>query len=68
MGLLTWIIVAVVVLAIIGLGWQTFFSGISQGAEKVASNPFIKDATKEAKEFVGNATDNASKEISERIT
>jgi flagellar basal body-associated protein FliL len=66
-GLFTWIIVAVVILAIIGLGWQNFFSGVTQGAEKVASNPMIKNATDEAGEFVANTTENAAKEVIERI-
>jgi hypothetical protein len=58
MGLLTWIVLAVVILAIIGLGWQVFFSGIAEGAEKVLSNPAVKKATNEAQRFVANATDN----------
>ena len=58
MGLLTWIIVAVVVLAIIGLGISTFFSGVKQGAEKVEENPIIKNATNTASQFVSNATGN----------
>jgi flagellar basal body-associated protein FliL len=65
-GLFTWIIVAVVILAIIGLGWQNF-SGVTQGAEKVASNPMVKNATDEAGEFVANTTENVAKEVIERI-
>jgi len=56
MGLLTWVIIAVVVLAVIGLGIGTFYSGILQGAQTVGSNPVVKDATGEAKEFAGNIT------------
>jgi hypothetical protein len=56
MGLITWVIIAVVVLAVIGLGVGTFYSGILQGAETVGSNPVVKDATGEAKEFANNVT------------
>jgi hypothetical protein len=56
MGLITWVIIAVVVLAVIGLGVGTFYSGILQGAQTVGNNPAVKDATGEAKEFAGNIT------------
>lgn len=56
MGLLTWVIIAVVVVAIIGLGIGTFYSGILQGAEKIGNNPGVKDATEETKEFATNMT------------
>ena len=56
MGLPTWVIVAVLVLAVIGLGVGTFFSGILQGAETVGSNPVVKDATGDAKEYASDIT------------
>jgi len=63
MGLITWIIVAVVVLAIIGLGISTFFSGVKQGAEKIEANPIIENATNTASQFVSNATGHAFSNI-----
>ncbi len=63
MGLLTWIVVAIVVLAIIGLGIGTFFSGVFTGAQKVASNPVVQNTTEEAKEFVSNTTRDSANEI-----
>ena len=66
MGLFTWIVVAVLILAIIGLGWQTFFSGVSRGVEKIAGSPIVRNVTNEAEEFVVNATENAAREIFER--
>ena len=60
MGLLTWVIIAVVVLAIIGLGVGTFYSGILQGAQRIGNNPIVEDATGEAKDFAGNITKSAS--------
>lgn len=56
MGLLTLVIIVVVILAVIGLGVGTFYSGILQGAQTVGSNTVVKDATGEAKEFAGNIT------------
>lgn len=51
MGLLTWVVVIAVVLAIIGLGWQTFFSGIVEGAERIGDNPFVENLTNSAEGF-----------------
>jgi len=56
MGVLTWIIVSVVVLAIIGLGVQVFFSGVSRGVNKVLSNPAVDKASDGAKEFASKLT------------
>ena len=60
MGLLTWLIIAVIILAVIGLGFGTFYSGILQGAETVGSNPVVKDATGDAKEFASDITPKSS--------
>lgn len=60
MGILTWIVVAVVVLAVIGIGAGAFYSGILNGAEKVGTNTIVANATEEVKEFVDNVTESAS--------
>jgi len=60
MGLLTWVIIAVVILAVIGLGVGTFYSGILQGIQKLESNMVVKYATGEAKEFVAIITKSTS--------
>lgn len=67
MGLFTLIILAVIVLAIIGLGWQTFFTGVSRGGEKIASSPIVSNITSEVEEFVTNATNNAADKITDQI-
>jgi len=59
--------VVVVILAIIGLGWQVFFSGVERGANKVLSNPAVKNASSEAKEFVANVTNNVTNEIGNKL-
>ena len=58
MGLLVWIVIGLVVLAIIGLGLGTFFSGVKEGANTVAQNSAVKNITEQAKEFVSNSTKN----------
>lgn len=45
MGVLTWVVVIVVVLAIIGLGAGTFLSGVWTGAKNLATNPALKNIT-----------------------
>jgi hypothetical protein len=52
MGLLTWVVIVAVVLAIIGLGWQTFFGGMFEGAERIGENPVIQNMTNGAEGFV----------------
>lgn len=54
MGLLTWVVVIGVILAIIGLGWQTFFGGMFEGAEKIAENPIVQNMTDGAQGLVNN--------------
>jgi hypothetical protein len=51
MGILTWIVVVVVILAIIGLGAATFFTGVWRGAEVIGDNPAVQNATGPAREF-----------------
>ena len=59
MGILTWIIVAIVILAVLGLGWDNFFAGVKKGADKVGISSLIENATNSATEMAKNA----SKEI-----
>ncbi|AFU59396.1 hypothetical protein Ngar_c24720 [Candidatus Nitrososphaera gargensis Ga9.2] len=48
-AILAAILIGILVLAIIGLGWQKFFSGIASGARQVVDNPLVE----EAKEYLG---------------
>jgi flagellar hook assembly protein FlgD len=52
MGLITWIAIAVIVLAVIGLGIGVFFSGLIRGAEIIGNSPAVQNVTEEAKEFL----------------
>ena len=64
MGALTWIIVIIVILAIIGLGWRVFVSGVFRGAEKIINaNPILKNTTQEAKQYFGGIAKNMSQGI-----
>ena len=64
MGALTWIILIIVILAIVGLGWQVFVSGVFKGSEKIINtNPVLKNSTQEAKQYFGGIVKNMSQGI-----
>lgn len=63
MGLITWVAIGVIVLVGIGLGWGVFFSGLTQGVEKVAENPAVQQATDEAAEFIDESIDTETSSI-----
>jgi hypothetical protein len=44
MGILTWVLVAITFLAIVGLGWDTFFEGVKKGADRVAASYFSSNS------------------------
>jgi len=48
----------VVVLAIVGLGWKIFSSGVLSGFEKVINvgQPLVKNLTDQAKKYVNSPT------------
>ena len=53
MGVLALVLIVLVILAIIGLGWEAFSSGIISGFETVldVGHPVIKNLTQEAREY-----------------
>lgn len=57
MGVMTWIVVGVVVLAVLGLGVRTFLSGVQQGVEKIADAPGIRDVVAKTKQLVSYGED-----------
>jgi hypothetical protein len=64
MGLTTWIIIAILILSIVGLGWQTFVLGVFKGGEKIInSNPEIKNATQKVKQYIVNIIEGASEQL-----
>jgi hypothetical protein len=56
MGIVTWIIVIIVFLAILGLGWDTFFSGVKKGADRVGIGPRLETAINTTTGLVKNAS------------
>ena len=69
MGLFIWIIIAVLILSVIGLGWQTFVVGVFKGGEKIInSNPEIENVTQKVKQYIINIIKNASQELIENNT
>ncbi len=54
------IVIAVVILAVIGLGWQTFFVGIQKGAEKVGISKALKEITNVVKSSLTNTSSRTS--------
>jgi len=59
-GWIVLILAILVILAAVGLGWDTFFGGVKKGAEKISGLPEVKNLTDKAKsEFdniIGNST------------
>lgn len=56
-----WIIAIVLFLAIIGLGWETFFTGVIKGADKIGIMPVIKNLTDSTKDTIGDVLTDSSK-------
>ncbi|AIF82442.1 hypothetical protein NTE_00360 [Candidatus Nitrososphaera evergladensis SR1] len=60
MGLLTLVLIVAIVLVIIGIGADAFFSGLWTGAQKVGSNPIVQNITEQGKQFAKEAAQNAT--------
>ncbi|MGA7368642.1 MAG: hypothetical protein WBX01_05885 [Nitrososphaeraceae archaeon] len=56
MGLFTLLLTVVVILAVIGLEWKSFSSGVISGFETIldVGQPIVKNLTQEAKEYFNN--------------
>ena len=63
MGLISWIIIAIAVLALIGVGIGSFASGVFEGAKTVGNNPVVSNATGEAREYAGDLIANATRDV-----
>jgi hypothetical protein len=55
-GLFTFLLLVVIVLAVIGIGWETFSVGVINGFERVidVGAPFVKDLTPDARDIVND--------------
>ncbi len=47
----------------VGLGWETFFSGVKKGAEKISNLPEVKNLTDKAKSEFDNIIGNSTVDI-----
>jgi hypothetical protein len=56
MGFLVWIVLIVVFLAILGLGWNTFFEGVKKGADRLGITSLVENATNKGIEVAKNAS------------
>ncbi|MGB8135138.1 MAG: hypothetical protein WCE99_13200 [Nitrososphaeraceae archaeon] len=56
MGFIALILIIIFFLAVVGLGFDTFFSGIKKGADKLVITPVMETAADDAIEIAGNAS------------
>jgi hypothetical protein len=62
MGLITWIAISIIILAIIGIGWQAFISGVFNGAKKLGIPiPTKKSITEKARQYISNISNSNSR-------
>ena len=65
MGLLTWIfltfILTIIILSMIGLGWNVFISSVFRGIDKVLNgiSPIARDLGNEARQHAANINENS---------
>ena len=56
MGFLVCVVIIIVFLAILGLGWNTFFEGVKKGADKIGISSVIENVTNSGIEVAKNAS------------
>ncbi|HEX7258919.1 MAG TPA: hypothetical protein VF242_12755 [Nitrososphaeraceae archaeon] len=54
-------IAIILFLAIIGLGWETFFAGVLKGVDKIGVTPVIKNITDSTKESLKGVLSDSSR-------
>ena len=59
-GWIVLVLAILVILAVVGLGWDTFFNGVKKGAEKISNLPEVKNLTDKAKSEFDNIVGNSS--------
>lgn len=59
-GWIVLILAIIVILAVVGLGWDTFFGGVKKGAEKISNLPEVKNLTEKAKSEFDNILGNST--------
>ena len=62
-GWIVLILAILVILAVIGLGLNTFFGGVKSGIEKIGNLPEVKNLTSKAKSDIGRIIGNSTLHI-----
>lgn len=62
-GWIVLILAVIVILALVGLGWNTFFGGVKKGVEKIGNLPEVKNLTNKAKTELDTITGNSTLDI-----
>ena len=62
-GWIVLILAILVILALVGLGWQTFFGGVKKGVEKIGNLPELKNLTNKAKDEFGRLIGNSTQDV-----
>ena len=57
-GIVAGMLIIVFLLVLIGLGWDTFLSGVKKGADEVGITPVVQGLANGAREIVENTTRN----------
>ena len=66
-GFITFGAIALVALAILGMGIAPFFQNVGNGIEIVAENPTVQEQTQKIKDYAINKGTEAGKEILKQI-
>ena len=56
MGIIAGILIIILLLALIGLGWDSLVSGVKKGADRVGITPIVRGFANGARELVENVT------------
>jgi hypothetical protein len=62
-GWVVLILLVLVILALVGLGWDTFFGGVKKGVEKIGNLPEVRNLTDKAKNEFGSIVGNSTLDI-----
>ena len=62
-GWIVLILAVLVILAMVGLGWNAFFGGVKKGIEKIGNLPEVKNLTNKAKSEFGGLVGNSTPDV-----
>jgi hypothetical protein len=63
-GIIAGILIIIFLLALIGLGWDSFVSGVKKGADKVGIMPIVQGLANGSREIFENGTRNIVSNLS----